>query len=204
MAILETKELFVQEVTGLTLAEASIKLGVDEATIARRCNMYNCREIMSISTRSKWEFKLTEFLLNLGLIEGVDFIRGNKQLLAGKELDFYFPNYNFAIEVGSLFWHSELNANRGKQYHYEKWQMCKEQGIDLLQYWDYELANSWHIVENKIKYMLGLIKLSVGARKITKIATVPLSDEKQFMLHNHIQGFSGDRKISLGAYIVVS
>ena len=201
ISILESADLFKIEIAGLTIAEASVKLDVSEATITRRCISHNCRDMLVISNRSKWEFKMTETLLLLGLKEGNDFVRGNRTILSGHELDFYFPQINLAIEVGSIFWHSETNAGRGKHYHHNKWKTCKEKGITLLQYWDHEMEGHWDVIVSKIKYSIGKINGKIGARKITEIRKLELSTERDFLNKNHLQGFSADRCLTLGAFI---
>jgi hypothetical protein len=199
--LLENRDLFIQAVTGLTVAEASIKLGVNETTIARRSVQHDCRDIFAKSCRSKWEYKLAKFLISLGLVENIDFIRSDRKVLNGKELDFYFPKVQAAIEVGSLFYHSEITGGRGQRYHFDKWFLCKQQGIDLYQYWDYEMQDKWAVIESKVRYLFNKIEKSVGARKITRIDTISVTEEKSFLQTNHIQGFSPDRMLSLGAYV---
>jgi hypothetical protein len=198
--ILEDLEKFKTQLAGLTLAEAAIKLGVNPTTVARRAMSYNCRDIFSQATRSKWEYQIQQLLNQLGLVEGVDYVRGDRTILKGKELDFYFPTLKVAIEVGSLFWHSELNAERGSYYHYNKWKTCREQNVDLYQYWDFELSNKWNVIESKIKYMISSTPNIIGARKINTIAPVEIEQERQFLEQYHLQGFSGDRSWALGAW----
>lgn len=198
--ILESKIKFIETLQGLTLTEAAEKLGVNSTTIARRAIKYNCRDIFSISSRSRWEFKIKNFLLENNLIEGVDFIQGDRNILEKQELDFYFPKINAAIEVGSIFWHSEINAGRDSKYHHNKWKKCKVKGIDLYQYWDYELQNAWPVISSKILYLFKKPLKTVGARKITDFRSVPIKEEKDFLSKYHIQGFTGDRKKTYGAY----
>ena len=199
--ILEDPTSFSTAITGLTIGEASIKLGVNESTIIRRANSYECRDILVTAIRSKWEYKMTHLLLSLGLQENVDFIRGDRTILKGKELDFYFPRINSAIEVGSVFFHSEISSGRGEKYHHDKWRICKENGIDLFQYWDYEMESKWDVITAKVKYIFNLMNTTIGARKITKICKVPLIEEREFLEKNHIQGFGQDRMLAFGAYI---
>jgi len=199
--ILENKNLFINKIKGLTIAEAAVSINVNEATIARRALQHDCKDQFAKSSRSKWEYKLTAFLLSLGLEENIDFVRGDRKILNGKELDFYFPVLNVAIEVGSLFWHSELNAGRTRQYHYNKWNDCKEKGITLIQYWDNEMLAHWNVIESKIRYLVKQVNNRVGARKISKIKTVDAATQKMFLNANHIQGQTNGSSLSLGAYL---
>lgn len=199
--ILEDSTLFLSAITGLTIGEASVKLGVNETTIVRRAVQYGYRDILVKSCRSKWEYKMTQTLLSLGLIENIHFIRGDRTVLNGKELDFYFPAIMAAVEIGSVFYHSEVSAGRGEKYHYDKWSKCREQGIDLYQYWDYEMESKWAVIESKIRYLFSKIRNRVGARQITKIQKISLDQERDFLEINHIQGFGQDRSLAMGAYV---
>jgi hypothetical protein len=198
--ILNNEEKFIENIKDLTLSEAGERLGVDIATIARKCIKYNCRQVLSQATRSRWEFKMTNFLKELGLIEGTDFIRNERLILDKKELDFYFPNHKFAIELGAIFWHSEISSGRGRYYHYDKWNLCKNNEITLLQYWDNEMTANWPAIESKIKYLLNKIDRKIGARKINKIDLIERDQEIEFLNKNHIQGFTKDRSWAYGAW----
>lgn len=77
---------------------------------------------------------------------------GNRSILNGKELDLYFPDYNIAIEYNGCMYHSVFigdNIDRDntdlvdKQYHYNKWKLCKENGVELVTIFD----DDWIIVK---------------------------------------------------------
>ena len=70
----------------------------------------------------------------------------------GKELDIYIPNYKFAIEPGSWFWHK----NRVKD-DFIKIKLCKETGINLVIIYDnYDLNIKPINSENVITYTIDL------------------------------------------------
>lgn len=197
--ILENKSKFIEEVSGLTISEAAEKLTVDPSTIAKRAFTYGCKDVFAKSSRSSLEYKLKNFLIQHGLKENDDFICSDRSVLNGKELDFYFPKIRAAVEVGSVFWHSEISAGRKVAYHYDKWKNCQAAGIDLYQYWDFELKNSWDVVASKILYLFKQHTTVVGARKLS-VKPVSLDDERKFLNKNHIQGSTNDRSITVGAY----
>lgn len=198
--ILENVDNFVSESKGLTMSEFAEKMGVFPSTIARRAKSYNCIDNFAKIMRSKWEYKINEFLINLGFVENVDYTRGDRTVLNGKELDFYFPKLKKAIEVGALYMHSELLRNRGENYHYDKWKIANDQGIELIQYFDHEMMTSWNVIESKILYVLGLIHNTIGARKITLIKQIPYIDEQDFLQKNHLQKSTNTRTACFGAY----
>ena len=57
---------------------------------------------------------------NLKILEELDikFVEHNRKIISPKELDFYLPDYNSAIECNGLYWHSDFKKE--KAYHYDK------------------------------------------------------------------------------------
>jgi hypothetical protein len=196
LSILHDIDEFSGFIQDKTLTIAAYELGVDATTIARYCDYYNTRHLLT-SNKSILEFKIAELLTDLG----VKYIQNDKKIIRPFEIDFYLPDFNVGIEVGSIFWHSELNGGRGKNYHHSKWQKCKELNIDLYQWLDVDILNKWYIIESKIKYITKNIKNIIGARKLT-IQKITVKEERPFLDSNHIQGFSKDRNSQyvFGAY----
>ncbi|AFR52383.1 homing endonuclease [Campylobacter phage CP30A] len=58
-------------------------------------------------------------------------IVNNRTVLDGKELDFYLPEYNLAIECNGDYWHSK-QMGKDKSYHLEKSLKCINKGIYLI------------------------------------------------------------------------
>lgn len=198
---LDSKELFLAACSGLTIAESAVMLGVAESTITRVAARHQINDCFATSSRSKWEYLLSRFLIDeLKLTEGTDFIRNTKDIIPPLELDFYFPNQNLAIEVGSLFWHSEVNGNRDRHYHKRKWQECRKRDITLLQYWDDELTSSMPVILSKIAHKLNLSKaVKIGGRQVD-LRPITVEQEREFLNNYHIQGFTPDRSIVVGAF----
>jgi hypothetical protein len=131
---------------------------------------------------------------------GVRYEQNTKKVIAPYELDFFLPDFKVAIEVGSIFWHSDHNAKRGKDYHVNKYTSCKKLGITLYQWFDDELTNLFPIIENKILYIINKITAKIGARKCSIVKSGNTDLERKFLIANHIQGFSTDRKRTYIAY----
>lgn len=72
-------------------------------------------------------------------------IRNNRDILSGKELDLYYPEKKIAIEFNGDYWHSELFKD--KDYHYNKFKLCRDQCILLISIFESE----WVTSESKIK-----------------------------------------------------
>lgn len=117
------------------------------------------------------------------------------KFMNGMELDFYMPEKNLAIEFnGTVFHHSSKNTilsgvkPKPYNYHYKKWLLCKENGINLISiydfYWADDLKNS--IIRSKIRHYLGCDR-KVYARKCV-IKKVSNKVAAEFYSSTHIEG----------------
>ena len=68
---------------------------------------------------SHLELTFKQFLEDLN----VSYIQNDRKSLNGMELDFFLPNYNIAIEMNGLYWHSSEFVN--KNYHIRKTEKAK-------------------------------------------------------------------------------
>lgn len=144
---------------------------------------------------SKVEKEVSQWLKSLN----IEVIENSKRIIPPKEVDIYLPQYNIAIEVNGLYWHSELHGKKNSKYHQKKLIDCNEKGITLLQIWDIEWNNKNEIVKNIILNKLDLLKpRKIGAREC-KIREVSVEESRAFLEKNHLQGFTGASK-HLGLY----
>src|SRR5574337_708431 len=123
----------------------------------------------------------------------------DRKVIAPKEIDFFFPEYNFGIEVGGSYWHS-IATNTVSTYHYDKFKDAQNAGIRLLQLFDYELDDRrLSILADIIAVAIhGNDVMKVSARKCT-IQMVCPSDARTFYNQFHWQGFTGAR-VHIGLY----
>ena len=158
-----------------------------------KLNMCICTECFPINSQySFMETELQQFLLDYN----INFLTSNREILNGKELDIYIPNFNLAIEMNGVYLHIELYKD--DKYHLNKTIECNKLGIQLIHIWE----DDWRIKNNIIKSIilnrLGLIKNKIYARKCL-IKKVSSYDARLFLDNNHIQGFSPSQ-IKLGLY----
>jgi hypothetical protein len=134
-------------------------------------------------SRSHQEEIIIDFLVQ----NNISFISNSRKILpSGKELDFYFPDYNFAIEFNGLYWHSEISGGKDKNYHYDKWKECDACGITLLSICEDEFVEKQNFWLNKILYMTGNLTLKkIHARKCVIRELDSVSD---FLEKHHLQG----------------
>ena len=162
------------------------KYSINSAIIRRACDRL---KIPYDKQLYSGERLIYETLLELGLKEEEILIRDRK-ICKPRELDFYLPDYNLAIEVCGLYWHSERSGKKDKKYHVTKFQNCKDQNIRLITIFDDELAEKLNIVKKTLANYLGKNgKQKIYARNCV-VKQVQMTEEKEFLKNNHIQGYS--------------
>lgn len=115
----------------------------------------------------------------------INYIRGDRKVLNGKELDIYLPDYSLAIEFNGLWWHSE--SNKDKSYHLDKKNRCEELGINLIHIWEDDWLSKKDIVVSRLKSLLLLNNQKIWARKCI-IKEIESKKSFEFLEVNHLQG----------------
>lgn len=64
---------------------------------------------------------------------GVNYKRNDRTVIKPLELDFILPDHQIAIELHGLYFHCELSAGKGRDYHYGKFISARDSGYDLIQ-----------------------------------------------------------------------
>lgn len=145
---------------------------------------------------SKLEQKIRDYIeTNL---QDLEVVYNDRTVLYPKELDFYFPNHNLAIEVCGLYWHSDTANGVERGYHYNKMMQCYAKGIRLITIFEDEINNKFDLVISRIKQALGIIESKIYARKCD-IKPVSNKIANDFFDLNHIQG-SSSCKIAFGLF----
>lgn len=184
ISILDDKDMFTNEVTGKYITEIADSIGVSTHTVIKYAKKYNVVDLIRIPPNSSFEVQVSSYLDSMG----VKYIQNTRSIIAPKELDFYLPDHNLAIECCGLYWHSELSAGRDKQYHNKKFIQCREQNIDLLTIFDDEWNNNEDIVKRIIKNKI-IKGNKIYARKC-EVVECNSKIAKKFIIDNHLQHYS--------------
>ena len=131
---------------------------------------------------SKPEIKLKDFIRSF--YKG-EIITNSKNIIPPMELDIFVPTLNLAIEFNGGYWHSE--RFKDKNYHLNKYNLCKSKGIRLISIWEWEYLKDRDKIENFIKNLI-LEKKKLFARKL-KIKEVDIKTQREFLDINHLQGY---------------
>lgn len=141
-------------------------------------------------------------------LEVVSFIKDNydgmvsqnsRNIISPFELDIYLPELHVAIEYCGLYWHSELSGNKKWKYHYNKWKMCQDKGIQLVTIFSDEWNDTPELVKNKLKSLMGVSFGKIAARKC-QVSVIDRQQTHTFHNQNHLQGSPKRLPINIGLY----
>lgn len=177
--ILHDKDKFTELLTLLGRTELAKMLGVCVNTIS--VYHYNFGLDILKNSESAVEIEITNWLTGLNISSHKD-----RTICEGKELDFYIPSYNLAIEYNGLFWHSEARG-KDKNYHYNKMLQCNKNNIHLIHIFEDEWIKNPNTCKSIIQQNLHLGN-RIAARKC-KIKEIPNNDMREFLNKNHLQGW---------------
>ena len=145
-------------------------------------------------TFSQEENEVYEFIKEV--IGENNVIKNDREILNGKEIDIYVPEYNIGIEFNGLHWHSEQYID--KKYHLEKTEECEKQGIRLIHIFEDEWLNKKEIWKSMFGNMLGRTPNKIYARKCV-IREVKSEIGNEFLKNNHLQGVCSS-SVKLGLF----
>lgn len=147
--------------------------------------------------RSGLEQELADFVISI-LPEGTTVLRNDRTLICPKEIDIYIPDKSIAIEFNGLYWHSE-DSGKDRRYHYDKWNKCKDKGVQLITIWEDDWIGKRSIVEKMLAHKLGVDNsVTIYARR-TSIEEISFRESKDFLEEHHIQG-SSQGSVYFGLY----
>ena len=152
-----------------------------------------CISCSGIKSGSLEERDVAEFIEQ----QGFQIIRNARHVIAPKELDIWIPQTNIAIEYCGLYWHSESQI-ADKNYHRNKWQLCQDKNIRLIQVFQDEWLHNGDLVKSRLLHILQKQQIKIHARK-TKIIEISTKQARAFALQHHIQG-PGTGNICLGLH----
>lgn len=172
--------------------EISDILNVHVQTVYRYLHEHGIRD----PYKSVAELELVGFLNSLGIY---NIVRNTRKLIkSGKEIDLYLPDYNIAIEYDGVYWHHEDIPHITRTYHMDKFNDCAELGIQLITIFSTFWNDKKPIVKQLLINKLGINQDRIHARKCI-IKELQCVDTKQFLIDNHIQGYT-TAELNYGLY----
>jgi hypothetical protein len=116
---------------------------------------------MVFHNRSKAELEIEQFILDNGVS-----VNGKRKMVEGNEIDVYLSELKIGIEYNGIYYHTE-EFGKDKDYHLNKTEVCKRNGIKLIHVFEDEFVLHKDIVMNKIGHIIGIDqnKPKIMARK---------------------------------------
>lgn len=182
--ILADGSAFNKFVSGKTRSESIDALKISPSALYKHAIKYNASDLFAKSANSKFETEVVDFVKS----HGITVIQNTKLIIPPKEIDIYLPELNLAIECNGLYWHSEVSANRDKNYHYNKFEQCRKAGITLITIFDDEWQNNKEKIKKRLLHQMHKSdSLQIFARKCT-VKECTAKEVKDFVDENHLQG----------------
>lgn len=176
-----------------SITKIAEELGIDQTTLCRYFHKHDI-EIKFFRT-SEFEREVYDYIRS---IYSGEIISNSRDILGDCEIDIYIPEFRLAIECNGIYWHTEISGNRSSNYHLKKLLKCEERHIDLLNITDIEWKNKNSIIRSMISSRLNKSEVIYG--RMTKILEVSVTDEREFLETNHIQGYTNS-STALGLYL---
>lgn len=185
----------------VTFYELHKHLELDPTTVKLYCDKFELWDIVT-TKYSSMEFEILQFLISLNL--DTELIHNDRLAIAPLELDFYFPEYNFAIECNPTYTHNSSIPSYSDEiplspsYHKMKTDKANANNIFLFHIFGYEWEHKRGIIQSMLKNILKRNNYRIYARK-TEVKPVSSKEAAKFLLENHRQG-NAQARIKLGLF----
>lgn len=130
----------------------------------------------------------------------IEIVKNSKKIIYPLELDIYLPQVKIAIEFNGDYWHS-FNTHENteqKKYHQNKFLLCKDKNITLIQIFEHEFNNKRELFLKKILNHLGNTN-KIFARNCV-VSEINKTDANLFLNNNHIQDGSNQSIYHCGLF----
>jgi AraC-like DNA-binding protein len=168
-----------QNADGKSVGEIAADLGVSSSNLCKIFHRYGLD--IKRHFRSAMERDLAVYYADIG----IKFESNVRCVISPYEIDIWFPDHDLGVELNGAYYHSELQG-KNDRYHLNKTLKAAENGVTLLQFFDWEMFERRHLVISKINHLLGL-SVRVGARTL-KPSMIDSITAARFYEDNHLQG----------------
>ncbi len=163
-------------------SEMASLLGVSVNLISVRHYAFNLDILQKME--STYEVEICNWLESMN----ISVEQHNRELCKPKEIDFYIPTHNLAIEFDGLYYHSE-QSGKDRNYHFNKTYTCAEKGIQLIHIFEDEWIQKKEICKSIIAGYLNQPARIIAARKCI-IEEISNKELRPFLNKNHLQGYA--------------
>lgn len=150
-----------------------------------RCPRCNPKKV-KIDRKQKELVKWLKTILNIKNI-----VEEDKNIISPDSVNIYLPEYHIAIDLISLYWHSE-SQGRDRNHQINKTALCASRGVDLITIFEDEWMIKQKIIKSIIKQKLGLFGKSLNIKNCF-VKEITNKDASFFYERNHLQGHVNSR-----------
>jgi len=166
-----------------TVSSIAIDMGLSQKTVCKWFHKLGYGNLIG-TNNNKNQLFVSTMLKKFNI--GVEL--NNRKVIRPKELDLYISTKNIAIEFNGLYWHSSANEAIKRGYHMLKYTTCKNNGVQLLAFYDDEFIYKKDIVVNIILNKLGIASgIKLNARELI-LKSVNKKEAEKFFNLNHLDG----------------
>lgn len=169
--------------------------GVCVATIHRYMDFHG------IDRQKQGPTRIENFVETILTSNNIHYIKNDRKVLGGLEIDFLIPSLMLGIECNGLFYHSynpKASVVGSNKRDYEKTDLAASRGVKLLSFYEDDFKERPLIVESIILNSLGLVRRKLDARKCS-ITNISTDVARVFCESNHIKGYSNS-VVKLGCF----
>lgn len=152
------------------------------STIRKLFRMYDVAA--TFAKTSTGQAEVSSYINSLGLSTTIN----DRKTIAPLELDIVVDGKNVAIEYCGNYYHSETWGNKPRGYHLNKYNLCKEKGINLITLFDSEWKTKPNVIKSVLSHKLGTTEKRVYGRHTVCQEINEYSTIRNFEMENHIQG----------------
>ena len=183
------------------LIDISKDLNIPYSTASFFINEFNLKDYVDYDS-SRLETYFKEFLDKYS----IEYIQNDRMQIKPKELDFYIPKVNLAIEINDTASHNSTLSFRNTSnirpydYHFNKTQLAKEKGIHLIHIFEYEMMDKdkYNKITSYIKSILDIDTTRIYARNC-EVKEISSKEAREFLDTHHFQNYASS-SIKLGLY----
>ena len=192
---------YLERHSDVTLDDISNNINIPYSTAAWYVKEYNLEDKITYH-KSRLETYFKEFLDKYS----IEYIQNDRMQIKPKELDFYIPKANLAIEINDTASHNSTLSFRNTSnirpynYHFNKTQLAKKKGIHLIHIFEYEMMDKdkYNKITNYIKSILDIDTIRIYARNC-EVKEISSKEAREFLDTHHFQNYASS-SIKLGLY----
>jgi hypothetical protein len=179
---------YVKSILDVPVQKTMKELGVSASSVINYIRFHGFTYVNK--ERSYEQTQVFEYVKSLGFDDAINNDRTLATSIHPKELDINIPSKKIAIEFNGVYWHREQ-----EEKHYEKYKICRDKGIRLIQIFEDDWIHNQDLIKRKIAHVLGVDSSKKIYARQCEVKTLTNKDVRLFLELNHIQGHKNCKEV---------